>query len=142
MSSCLSGDNLPEEHCKYTKQSLFSPRFCLSHITHPLLTRRTHYVLQRKCFFTTCKGAQCLTPYVSALGVRKVLCCRSCDECSVSQKCEMKAAFLPLSRRFFSSDDSCFVSQSDCRATICIKRHKQFEKFDLQKVQHSNKVLP
>lgn len=41
---------MPEEHCKYTKQS-FSPCLCLSHITHPLLTHHTYYVVQRICFF-------------------------------------------------------------------------------------------
>lgn len=50
----LSGDNLPEEHCKYTKQSLPSPRLCLSHITQPLLAHHTYCVVQRICFFAMC----------------------------------------------------------------------------------------
>lgn len=68
VSSCLSGDNLPEEHCKYTKHSIFS-----SCAFHTLLTRfshitRTHYVLQRICF-----SRECLAPYASLPCVRKVL---------------------------------------------------------------------
>lgn len=69
----LSGGNLPEEHCKYTKQSFLSPRLCLSHITHPLLTHHTYNVVQSICFFFyNVHSAQFLTPYVSLLGVIKV----------------------------------------------------------------------
>lgn len=61
--SYLSGDNLPEEHCKYTKHFFFpSPPGCFSHISHPLLTHHTYNSVQRICFFTTCTE-RFLTPY-------------------------------------------------------------------------------
>lgn len=122
-----------------TQSNLFFP---LAFAFHTLLTHCSHIMCCKENAFLQRAGCTVSNTLCFSPRCYKGLCCRSCDECSVSQKCEMKASFLPLSRRFFSSDDSCFTSQSDCRATICIKRHKQFEKFDLQKVQHSNKVLP
>lgn len=55
-SSHLSGHNLPEEHCKYTKQSFLSHCLCLSHITHLLLTHHTYNVVRCKeyAFFFLC----------------------------------------------------------------------------------------
>ncbi len=69
-SSRLSGHNLPEEHCKYTKQSssLSSPL----PFTHYSPTAHTSLRRAENMLFHNVQGAHCLTPYVSLLGVIKV----------------------------------------------------------------------
>lgn len=128
---------MPEEHCKYTKQSS-SSFFCffssLAFAFHTLLSHCsdiTHIMWCKEyAFLQRCRELSS-TPYVSLLSVKKVFSL-FCLKASMNVWFHRNVKYLLVHYEgvfffFFFSCDSCFMSCRDCMSTICIKRHKHLK---------------
>lgn len=142
LSFLLSGDNLPEEHCKYTRHFFLFP---LPFTYYSLIAHTLHTLCSAKnMLFTARREHSVLLPYVSLFAIVKAFFCTAhfCFEAVINIWFHVKWKHLP-----FHFQDVRLRRQLlwELQWLQCHNLHKKaqaFWEFDLQKVQYSNKVLP